>query len=133
LIGDLHLPPGTDDPDLLEERVPVEFNVMFPGGLKEVASRFCLALWERDYQLWAHEPPPAEESSDQSVVAPRVPAGLRRVTPKLCQCVLCYAVDGSGVINDWEQSAFSGTHSDIRRPEVAWLIAAGAAGAEAAG
>jgi hypothetical protein len=45
-----------------------------------------------------------------------------------------YAVDGSGVINDWEQSAFSGAHSDIRRPEVAWLIAAAAAaGAEAAG
>jgi hypothetical protein len=43
-----------------------------------------------------------------------------------------YAVDGSGVINDWEQSSFSGAHSDIRRPEVAWLIAAAAAaGAEA--
>jgi hypothetical protein len=44
-----------------------------------------------------------------------------------------YAVDGSGVINDWEESAFSGAHSDIRRPEVAWLIAAAAAaGAKAA-
>jgi subtilisin family serine protease len=90
LIGDLHLPHGTDDATLLHEPVPalVELNVMFPGGLSEVASRFCLVLWERDYREWAHEAPPAEESDDQSVVAPRVPAGLRRVTPKLYQCVL---------------------------------------------
>jgi hypothetical protein len=38
-----------------------------------------------------------------------------------------YAVDGSEVIDDWRQSAFAGAHSDIRRPEVAWLIAAAAA------
>ena len=45
-----------------------------------------------------------------------------------------YAVDGSGVINNWEQSTFSGVHSDIRRPEVAWLVAAAAAaGAKASG
>src|SRR3954451_21754662 len=90
LIGDLRLPPGADDPELLQERVPalIELNVMFPGGLEEVATRFCLVVWERDYPQWAHEPLPAEESSDQSVMAPRVPAGLRRVTPKLYQCVL---------------------------------------------
>ncbi|MCZ2860668.1 hypothetical protein [Blastococcus sp. VKM Ac-2987] len=41
-----------------------------------------------------------------------------------------YAVDGSEVIDDWRQSAFSGAHSDIRRPEVAWLVVA-AAGATA--
>jgi hypothetical protein len=40
-----------------------------------------------------------------------------------------YRVDGSGVINDTTQSEFSGAHSDIRRPEVAWLaVAAAAAG-----
>jgi hypothetical protein len=45
-----------------------------------------------------------------------------------------YAVDGSGVIKDWEQSTFSGAHSDIRRPEVAWLVAAAAAaGAKVSG
>jgi pimeloyl-ACP methyl ester carboxylesterase len=45
-----------------------------------------------------------------------------------------YTVDGSGVIADFKESAFSGAHSDIRRPEVAWLIAnAAAAGAEASG
>ncbi|MCZ2860667.1 S8 family peptidase [Blastococcus sp. VKM Ac-2987] len=91
LIGDLHLPPGEHDPELMEERVPavVELNVMFPGGLTEVASRFCLVLWEQDYESWAREPlPAASEGSRQSVTEPRVPAGLRRVTPKLYQCVL---------------------------------------------
>src|SRR3954452_6703072 len=90
LIGDLRLPPGADDPELLQERVPalIELNVMFPGGLEEVATRFCLVVWERDYPQWAHEPLPAEEGSGQSVIAPRVPPGLRRVTPKLYQCVL---------------------------------------------
>ncbi|SDD47218.1 hypothetical protein SAMN05660690_4298 [Geodermatophilus telluris] len=45
-----------------------------------------------------------------------------------------YAVDGSGVIADRRQSAFAGAHSDIRHPEVAWLVAAAAAaGARAAG
>jgi hypothetical protein len=40
-----------------------------------------------------------------------------------------YRVNGSGVINDTAQSEFSGAHSDIRRPEVAWLaVAAAAAG-----
>jgi hypothetical protein len=44
-----------------------------------------------------------------------------------------YTVDASEVIADWRQSAFSGAHSDIRRPAVAWLIAAAArAGAQAA-
>ena len=91
LIGDLHLPPGTDDQELLEERVPalVELNVRFPGGLTEVASRFCLEVWERHYPEWTGEPlPAADTSSHQSVTEPRVPAGLRRVTPKLYQCVL---------------------------------------------
>jgi subtilisin family serine protease len=91
LIGDLLLPPDTDDPELSNERVPalVELNVLFPGGLGEVASRFCLVLWEHDFESWAGEPLPAEEqSSHQSVTEPRVPAGLRRVTPKLYQCVL---------------------------------------------
>ncbi|SDD47246.1 Subtilase family protein [Geodermatophilus telluris] len=91
LIGDLHLPPDTDDEALLHDRVPalVELNVMYPGGLVEVAGRFCLVVWERDYRSWAGEPlPPEDASSPQSVTEPRVPAGLRRVTPKLYQCVL---------------------------------------------
>src|SRR3954465_12591612 len=91
LIGDLQLRPGTEDPERLQERVPalVELNALFPGGLQEVASRFCLVLWERDYESWAGDPlPPAEDGSGQSVIAPRVPPGLRRVTPKLYQCVL---------------------------------------------
>src|SRR3954447_6012563 len=90
LIGDLHLAPGTDDRELLEERVPalVELNVMFPGGLKSVATRFCFVVWEQDYPQWAHEPPPAEDGTHESDIEPRVPAGLRRVTPKLYQCVL---------------------------------------------
>lgn len=37
-----------------------------------------------------------------------------------------YRVDGSGVINDVKQSSFSGAHSDIRGPEVCWLLAAAA-------
>lgn len=37
-----------------------------------------------------------------------------------------YRVDGSAVIKDVTQSAFSGAHSDIRGPEVAWLLAAAA-------
>jgi subtilisin family serine protease len=91
LIGNLHLPADATDGPMLEERVPalVELNVMFPGGLNEVATRFCRDLWEHDYEAWAGEPlPPKEEGDDQSVVQPRVPAGLRRVTSKLYQCVL---------------------------------------------
>jgi hypothetical protein len=42
-----------------------------------------------------------------------------------------YRVDGSAVIADTTQSAFSGAHSDIRHPQIAWLIAS-AAVAEAA-
>src|SRR4051794_4729146 len=42
-----------------------------------------------------------------------------------------YSVDGSAVIADEHLSTFSGAHSDLRHPEVAWLIAA-AAGAGAA-
>jgi hypothetical protein len=33
------------------------------------------------------------------------------------------------VISDWRQSAFAGAHSDIRRPEVAWLAVEAAAAA----
>jgi hypothetical protein len=44
-----------------------------------------------------------------------------------------YSVDGAGVICDTSQSPFSGAHSDIEHPEVAWLIAsAAAAGKESA-
>lgn len=38
-----------------------------------------------------------------------------------------YGVDGTTVIDDIEQSAFAGAHSDIRKEEVAWLITAAAA------
>ena len=38
-----------------------------------------------------------------------------------------YGVDGSTVIDDFQQSAFAGAHSDIRKEEVAWLITAAAA------
>ncbi len=40
-----------------------------------------------------------------------------------------YGVDGTAVINNWRQDAFAGAHSDIRRPEVAWLLVAAAASA----
>lgn len=41
-----------------------------------------------------------------------------------------YRVNGSAVIADTSQSLFSGAHSDIRHPQVAWLaMAAAAAGA----
>ena len=38
-----------------------------------------------------------------------------------------YAVDGSAVIANTTQSPFSGAHSDIRHPPVAWLAVAAAA------
>lgn len=38
-----------------------------------------------------------------------------------------YRVNGSAVIADTKQSPFSGAHSDIRHPQVAWLAAAAAA------
>jgi hypothetical protein len=38
-----------------------------------------------------------------------------------------YRVDGSAVIANTSQSAFSGAHSDIRHPEIAWLAAVAAA------
>ena len=38
-----------------------------------------------------------------------------------------YRVNGSTIIDDTSQSAFSGAHSDIRHPEVAWLAVAAAA------
>src|SRR3954471_24219958 len=91
LVGDLVLPPDSDDSELFNERVPalVELNVLFPGGLAEVTGRFCLVLWEQDFERWAGEPlPPEVQGSHQTVTEPRVPAGLRRVTPKLYQCVL---------------------------------------------
>lgn len=37
-----------------------------------------------------------------------------------------YRVDSSAVIADTSQSAFSGAHSDIRHPQIAWLIASAA-------
>jgi hypothetical protein len=40
-----------------------------------------------------------------------------------------YRVDGATVINDTSQSPFSGAHSDIRHPEIAWLAASAAASA----
>lgn len=40
-----------------------------------------------------------------------------------------YRVNSSAVIADTNQSAFAGAHSDICRPEVAWLIASAASGA----
>ncbi|MET0494577.1 MAG: hypothetical protein ABW000_15755 [Actinoplanes sp.] len=40
-----------------------------------------------------------------------------------------YRVDATGTIADTGQSSFSGAHSDIEHPEVAWLIAAAAAAA----
>jgi hypothetical protein len=38
-----------------------------------------------------------------------------------------YRIDGSAVIADISQSAFSGAHSDICHPQIAWLIASAAA------
>jgi hypothetical protein len=39
-----------------------------------------------------------------------------------------YRVNGSTIISDTSQSPFSGAHSDIRHPEIAWLTIAAAAG-----
>jgi hypothetical protein len=38
-----------------------------------------------------------------------------------------YGINGSAVINDVRQSLFSGAHSDIRKKEIAWLVASAAA------
>jgi hypothetical protein len=37
-----------------------------------------------------------------------------------------YRINGSAVINNTGQSAFAGAHSDIRRPEIAWLAVSAA-------
>ena len=90
LIGDLLLPPDLEaDSPLQNERVPalVELNALYPGGLKAVMEWFLLHLWEQSYRQWAHEDPPLGDSQS-SVTEPHVPVGLRRVTPKLYQCVL---------------------------------------------
>ncbi len=110
LIGDLALPPGlSEDSPLLVERVPalVELNVLYPGGLSAVATAFLEGLWEHDYEQWAGEKRPVGDSGP-TVTEPRVPAGLRRVTPKLYQCVLTRVQLHALVERDRSQAAAQG-------------------------
>jgi subtilisin family serine protease len=98
IVGDLHLPPasaaaggaGTGGPgrEPDEEPVPilVELNVLYPGGLDEVTGKF-FQLWAEGYEQRAGGPAPAGEPA-ASPIHPVVPAGLRRVTSRLYQCML---------------------------------------------
>jgi subtilisin family serine protease len=118
LIGDLLLPPDLNaDSPLQEERVPalVELNARYPGGLKAVMDRFLLRVWEEAYEQWAHEPPPVGDS-ESSVTEPRVPAGLRRVTPKLYQCILTRPQCQAMV--DWDKE----TARDLGRPPAIFKV-----------
>jgi len=90
IIGDLNLPPDdrTSGTPAADEPVAVlvELNVLYPGGLAEVTRAFFEEIWGR-YSAWAQAESPVGDTA-ASVLQPPVPAGLRRVTPKLYQCVL---------------------------------------------
>ena len=91
LIGDLLLTDDVpEDSPLRHRRVPaqIELNVLYPGGLREVQTGFLVHVWKEAYQEWAGEPLPPEEGTEQTYTEPKVPAGLRKVTPKLYQCML---------------------------------------------